>query len=149
VSLRPLPKISCFSLSGSVQNRGKSSGLNRERCYSGRWGEKMSLNWGHAHCSSPRWYMRMENHGWLIQERGNQRTRSKTWPDATSSTINHTWTDRPRTRASAVRSLQITAWTVPWHYLWKTISFFVKQQRGYKVKVSHYTPGRRLGGEEL
>jgi hypothetical protein len=64
-------------------------------CCSCLWGETMSLNCGHQHayCSSSRWCMSTENHGWMILTGENQRTRRKTCPSATLSTTNPTWTD--------------------------------------------------------
>jgi hypothetical protein len=59
-----------------------------------RWGE--SLNCGHqrAYCSSPMWYMSMENHGGIIFTAKNRRTRRKPCLSATLSTTNPTWTDQ-------------------------------------------------------
>jgi hypothetical protein len=57
--------------------------------------ETVSLNCNHqwAYCSSPRWYMSMENHGGMILTGENQITWRKTYPSVTMSTTNRTWTD--------------------------------------------------------
>jgi hypothetical protein len=61
---------------------------------------------------TPRWYtISMESHGGMILT-GNRRTRRDTCPIATLSTTNPTFTDPARTRASAVRGWQLTAWTM-------------------------------------
>jgi hypothetical protein len=45
-----------------------------------------------AYCSSPRWYISMENHGGMILT-GETEELEKTCPSATLSTTNPTWTD--------------------------------------------------------
>jgi hypothetical protein len=58
------------------------------------WGETTSLNCRHwrKYCSSPRWYEFGER-WWNDIDRGNRRTRRKTFPSATLSTTNPTWID--------------------------------------------------------
>jgi hypothetical protein len=60
-----------------------------------RWGETTSVNCYHqqTYCSSPRWFMSMENDGGMILTRENRRTRRKTRPNSTLSTTNLTWID--------------------------------------------------------
>jgi hypothetical protein len=54
----------------------------------------MSLNCCHhwAYCSSLRWKMSLESDGGIILTGENRRTRKETWPSATLSTTNPTWT---------------------------------------------------------
>jgi hypothetical protein len=65
------------------------------RCCQCRQGDTMYLNWGHqrAYCSSPRWYLSIESHAWNYTDRENRRIRRKTYPSATLSITNATWTE--------------------------------------------------------
>jgi hypothetical protein len=64
------------------------------------------------------WYMSEESHGGMILTGETRRTRIKICPTATLSTTNsHTYTNRERTQASAVRVRQLRAWAMarpPW-----------------------------------
>jgi hypothetical protein len=54
---------------------------------------------------------------WNDTDRGNRRTWRKTCPSSTLFTTNPTWTDRVRTRVSAVRDRLLKAWVMTWHWI--------------------------------
>jgi hypothetical protein len=72
---------------------------------------------------------------WNDIDMGNLRTRRQTYPSATFSTTNPTWTDRERTRASAVKD----AWEKspkPWHDLRKWLKVILKFIVPWNLKPS-------------
>jgi hypothetical protein len=57
------------------------------------------------------WAMKFDE---MIVTGQNRRTRRETFPSATLSTINPSWTDRDANSASAVRGQRLTAWDMAW-----------------------------------
>jgi hypothetical protein len=64
-------------------------------CYSCRWDEILSLNWGYlrAYCWSPRWHIWVWSCSGMIFTGENRRTERETCPCATLSTTNPIWSD--------------------------------------------------------
>jgi hypothetical protein len=89
--------------------------------------------------ATPRWYMNMESLGGMILTGENRRTRRRTCPSTTLSTKNPTWTDRARTRASAVRGLRLTTWAMsrPTWMLIAFLSHFTKTPRRTKTRMRY------------
>jgi hypothetical protein len=72
----------------------ESLGCTVTSVHSCRCGESVSLNCDHkrAYCSSPRYYMSLENHGGMMLVGQNRKTLREACPSATVSTRNSTCT---------------------------------------------------------